>query len=52
MANYLALGHQQADKTFFNEIKRVMPFVSYFTKMIRENWHTADILLAIANLPL
>ena len=30
MANYLALGHQQADKTFFNEIKRVTPFCVLF----------------------
>ena len=30
MANYLALGHQQADKTFFNEIKRVIPFCVLF----------------------
>lgn len=30
MANYLALGHQRADKTFFNEIKRVTPFCVLF----------------------
>ncbi len=30
MANYIALKPQQADKTFFNEIKRVTPFCVLF----------------------